>query len=105
MVEDERVTYDDIKQKGTKAARIIIKREANKITVFLEMDDGTKKQIGENLDTISLFGVRISPEYGGPFFVAIIEEGILNVYEEVLYKIREEKIPIERNMQIYIPIW
>lgn len=105
MVDDEKITYDDIKQKGIKVTRIIIKREAYKITVFLEMDGGTKKQIGENLDTISLFGVRISPEAGGPFFIAIIEEGILGVYEEVLYKIREEKIPIERNMRIYIPIW
>jgi len=105
MVDDEKVTYDDIKQKGIKATRIIVKREANKITVFLEMDDGTKRQIGENLDTISLFGVRISPEEGGPFFIAIIEEGILSVYGEVLYKIREEKTPIERNMKIYIPIW
>jgi len=104
MADDERVTYDDVKQKGIKTARIIAKREANKITVFLEMDDGTRKQIGENLDTISLFGVRIAPE-GGPFFIAIMEEGILNVYEEILYKIREEKVPIERNMKIYIPIW
>lgn len=104
MVDDEKVTYDDIKQKGIKTSRIIAKREANKITVFLEMDDGTKKQIADNLDTISLFGVRIAPE-GGPFFIAIMEEGVLSVYEEILYKIREEKTPVERNMRIYIPIW
>lgn len=106
---EERITYDQLKQQGIKSTKIIVTKRANKNDIFLELEipEGTnekKKQIAENIDTISLYGVRTSTEESGPFFVAVIEEGILSVYEEVVYKISEEKDNI-RNMRIYIPIW
>jgi len=105
MTDEEKITYDQIKQQGIKSSKIIVIKRADKNDVFLELekDKENKKQIGENIDIISLFGVSTSIEAGGPFFVAIIEEGTLSVYEEVLYKISEEKD--QKNMRIYIPIW
>lgn len=106
MTDEEKITYDQIKQQGIKSSKIIVIKRADKNDVFLELekDKENKKQIGENIDIISLFGVRTSIEAGGPFFVAIIEEGTLSVYEDVLYKISEEK-DHKKNMRIYIPIW
>lgn len=101
MVDDERITYGDIIQKGINVTRIIVKKENNKNAVFVEMEDKAKRQIGENLDTVFLYGVRSSPEAGGPFFIAVIEECILSVYEEILYKVT----PPANNMRIYVPIW
>jgi len=99
MPEDENITYDQIKKQGTKSTKIIVTRTADNNDIFLEMEDKTKKEIGKNIDMVSLYGVRTSPEAGGPFFITVIEEGILNVHEEVLYKIHV------KNMRIYIPIW
>lgn len=106
MTDEEKITYDQIKQQGIRASKIIVTKRANNNDVFLQLekDKENKKQIGENIDIISLYGVRIPIESGGPFFVAIIEEGTLSVYEEVLYKISEEK-DHNKNMRIYIPIW
>lgn len=106
MTDEEKITYDQIKQQGIKSSKIIVIKRANNNDVFLELEKDKEKrqQIGENIDTISLFGVRTSQEAGGPFFVAIIEEGTLSVYEEVLYKMSEEK-DHHKNMRIYIPIW
>lgn len=99
MPEDENITYDIVKRQGIKSAKIIVTLSDDKNDIFLEMEDGTKKEIGKNIDIVSLYGVRASPEAGGPFFFAVIGEGILNVYEEVFYKIHA------KNMRIYIPIW
>lgn len=99
MTDEELITYDQIKQQGIKTARIIVTRIADKNDIFLEMEDKTKKEIGKNIDIVSLYGVRTSLEAGGPFFVSVVEEGILNIYEEVLYKIHA------KNMRIYVPIW
>ncbi len=105
MQEDEKITFDQIKKQGIKTSKIIITKITDKSKVLLEIEDSEKEQklIEENIDTIFLFGVRSNPEAGGPFFFAIIEEGILNVYEEILYKISEEKG--SKNMKIYVPIW
>lgn len=99
MPEDENITYDLVKRQGIKSIKIIVTRTADNNDIFLEMEDKTKKEIGKNIDMVSLYGVRTSSEAGGPFFITVIEEGILNVYEEVLYKIHA------KNMRIYIPIW
>lgn len=106
MADEEKITYAQIKQQEIRYARIIVKRRADKSDIFLEpeKDKEKKKQIGENIDVVFLYGVRAIPEAGGPFFVTIIEEGILAVHEEVLYKISEEKDGT-KNMRIYIPIW
>lgn len=107
MVDEERITYEDIKQRGIKIARILIEGKPGNNTMFLEMEDGTKKQVGEKLDTVTLYGVRyaIPPETGGPFFIAVIEEGILSIYGNILYKIAEEKAPALKTMRVYLLIW
>lgn len=99
MPEDDHITYDTVKGQGIKSAKIIVERIDDKNNIFLEMEDRTKKEIGKNIDIVTLYGVRASNEKGGPFLITVIEEGILNVYEEVFYKIRA------KNMRIYIPIW
>ena len=129
MANEERITYDQVKQQGIRSAKIIVTKSDYKNDIFLELEkDGVKKQIGKDIDTVSLYGVLRDPQVGGPFFITVIDQGILNIYEEVLYKVTENieeqlKLSEERlkltedqlkptkdhskskNMRIYVPIW
>lgn len=102
MVQDDKITYDDIKKKGIYARRIHVQTTNQRSKVILELENETKETIGENLNAVLLFGVHFDE---GPYFVAVIEEGILNIMEEMLYKITYDEKHKTTNMRIYIAIW
>lgn len=105
MVNEEVITFEQIRQQKVRYSRIIIKRKDNKNDIYLELEEDREKKshIAENIDAVLLYGVRTMPELGGPFFIAVIEEGILTIHEEVLYRISEEEGT--KYIRIYIPIW
>lgn len=103
MPDEEKITFDHLKSYGIDTQKIIINKIDGKTNIFLELqkDSRTKKQIGQNIDNVVLYGIRPSSE--GPYFITIIEEGILNIYDKVYHKIVEKDHA--KSIRLYIPIW